>query len=162
MVSPGGCDFNLGSRDENALSGRALENPGPQMLGEAMRPPQECVQPVLGGTLDQSSSRKVSEKRCPPSVPEQEESWGECGESDMGEASELYYPPAPHELSAASLSDPPNIDNSPALDLRHQNQRRAPLMEKPRRRTKAKAKAKADRRGSVNVDASKEDIALGK
>jgi hypothetical protein len=47
------------------------------------------------------------------------------------------------------------------LALRHQKQRRSPLIKKPRRRTKAKSKAKADRCDSVDVDASREDIALG-
>jgi hypothetical protein len=44
---------------------------------------------------------------------------------------------------------------------RHQKQRCAPLIKKPRRRTKAKGKAKADRCDFVDVDASTEDIALG-
>lgn len=43
-----------------------------------------------------------------------------------------------------------------------QKQRRAPLIKKPQRRTKAKGKAKADRCDSVNVDASREDFALGR
>jgi hypothetical protein len=89
------------------------------MLGEAMRPLQECVQPVFGGTQGQSSRGKISkEKRCPwpPSVPEQGAHSSEYRELDMGVGLELYHPPMPHELSTASLGDPPNIDNSPALD----------------------------------------------
>jgi hypothetical protein len=85
LDSPEGCGFRLGTRDENAPS------------GEAMRPLQECVQPVLGGTQGQSSRGKISnEKRCPPSVPEQGAHSSECRELDMGV--------------------PPNIDGSTALD----------------------------------------------
>ena len=87
------------------------------MDGITMRPLQECVQPVLGGTQGQSSRGKTSkEKRCPPSVPEQGAHSSESRELDMGVALELYCPPMPHVLSTASLGDPPNIGNSPALD----------------------------------------------
>jgi hypothetical protein len=117
MDSPEDCDSSLGTGDENAPSGKASESPGPPMVGEAMRPLQECVQPVLGGTQGQSSRGKISkEKRCPPSVPEQGAHSSERRELDMGVALESYYPSMPHELSTASLGDPPNIDNSPALD----------------------------------------------
>ena len=117
MDSLEGCDFSLGFRDENAPSGKALEGPGPPMLGEAMGPLQECVQPVLGGTQGQSSREKISkEQRCPPSMPEQGAHTSECRELDMGIALELYYPPMPHELSTASLGDTPNIDSSPVFD----------------------------------------------
>lgn len=177
MDSPEGCDFSLGTRDENAPSSKALENPGPPMLGEVMRPLQECVQPVLGGTQGQSSGEKFcKEKRCLPSVPEQGAHSSESRELEMDVALGLYCPPMPHELSTASLGDPPNIDNSPAFDpvddtsdsdvplallvsLR-EKQRRAPLIKKPRRRTKVKGKAKADGCNSVDVDASRKDIAL--
>ena len=115
--SPEGWDFSLGTRDENTLSGKALENPGPPMLGETMRPVQECVQPDWGRTQGQPSSGKISkEKRCPPTVPEQEVHSNECRELDMGLALELYDPPM-HELSMTSPGDPPNVDNSLALDL---------------------------------------------
>jgi hypothetical protein len=117
MDSPEGCDFSLGTRDENAPSGKALENPGPPMLGEAMRPLQECVQPVFGGTQGQSSRGKISkEKRCPQNVPEQGAHSSECRQLDMGVALELHHPPMPHELFTAPPGDPPNIDNSPTLD----------------------------------------------
>jgi hypothetical protein len=97
LDSPEGCGFRLGTRDENAPSGEASENPGPTILDEAMRPLQECVQPVSGGTQGQSSRGKISnEKRCPPSVPEQGAHSSECRELDMGV--------------------PPNIDGSTALD----------------------------------------------
>jgi hypothetical protein len=116
MDSLGGCDFSLGTRDENAPSGKALESPRPPIVDEAMRPLQECVQPVLGGTQGQSSRGKISkEKQCPPSLPKQGAHSSECRELDTGVALELDYPPMPHELTA-SLVDPPNIDNSPALD----------------------------------------------
>jgi hypothetical protein len=49
-------------------------------------------------------------------VPEQGAHSSERRELDMGVALESYYPSMPHELSTASLGDPPNIDNSPALD----------------------------------------------
>ncbi|KAF8489991.1 hypothetical protein F5888DRAFT_1143304 [Russula emetica] len=177
MDPPEGCDLSLRTRDENAPSGKALENPGPPMLGEAMRPLQECVQPVFGGTQGQSSRGKSSkEKRCPQSVPEQGAHSSEYRELDMGVALELYHPPIPHELLTASPGDPPNIDNSPTLDPTddtsdsdvslavlasgHQKQRRASSMKMPRRRAKAKGKAKADRCDSVDVNASREDIAL--
>jgi hypothetical protein len=133
MDPPQGCDFSsIGARDENAPSGKALESPAPPMLGEAMRPLQECVHPVLGGTQGQSSSRgKISkENRCPPS-------------------------PIPHELYKASLGDPPNIDGSPTLDLVG-TQGSVVLSE-----TNAKGKAKAERCDSVNMDTSMDDIASG-
>jgi hypothetical protein len=119
MDSPEGCDFSLGARDRTAPSGtKALKKPVPPMLGEAMRPLQECVQPVLGGTQGQSSRGKFSkEKRCPPGAPGQVAHSSECGELGMDVELELYYPPMPHELSTASLGDPSNIDTSPALDL---------------------------------------------
>jgi hypothetical protein len=117
MDSPEGCDFSLGTRDEIAPSGKALERPGPPMVGEAMRPLQECVHPVSGGVQGQSSRGKTSkEKPCSPSVPEQGAHSNECRELDMGVALEPYYPSMPHELSTASLGDPPDIDNSPALE----------------------------------------------
>jgi hypothetical protein len=117
MDAPEGCDFSLGTRDENAPSGKALENPGPPMLDEAIRLLQECVQPVLGGTQGQSSRGKISnEKRYPQSVPEQGAHSSERRELDMGGALEPYCPPMPREPSTASLGDPPIIDNSPALD----------------------------------------------
>jgi hypothetical protein len=117
MDAPECCDFSPGTRDENAPSGKALENLGPPMQDEAMRPLQECVQPVLGGTQGQYSRGKISnEKRCPPSVPEQGAHSSECRELDMGGALEPYCPPMPHEPSTASLGDTPINDNSPALD----------------------------------------------
>ena len=117
MESPEGCDFSLGTRYENTPSGRALESPGPPMGDEAMRPLQKCMQPVLGGTQGQSSRGKISkEKRCPPSLPEQEAHSSGCWELDTGVALEPYCPPMSHELSTASLGDSPNIDNSSALD----------------------------------------------
>ena len=116
MDFPEGRDFSLGTRDQNAPSGKALENPGPPMLGKAMRPLQGCVQPVLGGTQGQPSRGKISKKKqCPPNVPEQGAHPSECRGLDTGVALELYHP-MPHELSTASLDDPPNIDNPPALD----------------------------------------------
>lgn len=60
------------------------------------------------------------------------------------------------------LDDTSDIDIPLAvLASRHQKQRRAALMEKPRRRSKGKAKAKADKCDSVDMDASREDIASG-
>lgn len=116
MDSPEGCDLSQGTRDENAPSG-TLENPEPPILDDAMRPMQECVQPLLGSTQGQSSRGRISsEKRCPPSVPEQGAHSNEHRELDMCVAPELYYSPMPHELSTSSLGDPPNIDNSSALD----------------------------------------------
>lgn len=120
MDSLEGCDFSLGTRDENAQSG-TLENPEPPILDDAMRPMQECVQtlvqPLLGSTQGQSSRGRISdEKRCPPSVPEQGAHSSERRELDMGVALELYCPSMPHELSTSSLGDLPNIDNSPSLD----------------------------------------------
>ncbi len=189
MDSPEGCDFSLGIRDENTPSGKVLGMPGPATLDEAMRPLQECVQPVLGGTQDQS----------PPSVPERTAYSSECREVDMDVAHELFPPPIPHELSTASHGYTSNLENSPALGsvgtqgtalyslrrtfdsliytilddtsdcdvplavlaLRKRKRRRAPSVEKPRRRTKAKGKGKADRCDFVDVDASREDNALG-
>lgn len=115
--SPDYCAFSLGTGDGNAPSGETLENPGPPNLGEAMRPLQECVLPVPGGTQGQSSRGNfIKVKRCPPSVPEQGARSSGCRELDTGVALELYYPPMPHELSTGSLGDHPDIDNSPALD----------------------------------------------
>lgn len=79
-----GCDFSLCTRDENIPSGKAIECPGPPMMGEAMRPVQELS-----------------------SVPEQGAHTSECRELDMDPSLELYYPPVPHELSTASLGDQP-------------------------------------------------------
>ena len=152
MDTPEGYDFSLGTRDENALSGKALENPRPPILGEAMRPLQVCVQPVLGGTLGQSSRVKVrKEKRWPPSVPM-------LSTASLGPPNSLALDLVGTQASAV-LSETSDSDLTlTVLASHHQNQRRAPLMEKPRRRTKAKGKAKAD---SVDVDASREDIGLG-
>jgi len=87
------------------------------MLGDAISPLHQCAQPDLGGTQGQSSREKISkEKRCSRSVPEQKVHPSECRELDMGVALELHCPPMPHELSTASLGDPPNIISSPALD----------------------------------------------
>ena len=94
MDPPEGCDFSLCTGDENALSGKALECPGPPMMGEAMRRLHKRL----------------------PSVPEQGAHSSECGELDMDAALEMYHPPMPHELSAASLGDPSDIGKSPALD----------------------------------------------
>ena len=79
----------------------------------------------------------------------------------------LYYPRRTVDsLNYTILDDTPDSDVPLALLVPcHQKQRRAPLMEKPRRRAKAKGKAKgkakADRCNSVEVDASREDAALG-
>ncbi len=173
----------------DGISGKVLGKPGPATLDEAMRPLQECVQPVFGGTQDQS----------PPSVPERTAYSSECREVDMDVAHELFPPPIPHELSTASHGYTSNLENSPALGsvgtqgtalyslrrtfdsliytilddtsdcdvplavlaLRKRKRRRAPSVEKPRRRTKAKGKGKADRCDFVDVDASREDNALG-
>lgn len=116
MDSLEGWDLSLGARDENAPSGKALVSPGPPMVG-AMRPLQECAQPVLGGRQGQSSRGKTSKERtCSPGVPEQGAHSSECRELDVGVALEPQYLPMPRELSTASLGDPPNIDNSHALD----------------------------------------------
>lgn len=117
LDSPEGWNLSLDIRDKNALSGKALESPRLPMVGEAMRPLQQCMQLVLGGTQGQPSRGNTGkEKRCPPSVAEQGAHSSECRELDMCIAFDPYHPPTPHELSTVSLGGPPDNDNSPTLD----------------------------------------------